>query len=145
MKTATMMSYRSLGFAVVVLAAAAAGCSKKEQPPTTVTPPGTQTSQAAGEAQAAAPAAPPAQENYATVDAGLAQAQAAMKAKEYDRAVNTLSSLRTGATPMTGQQLMQVNRAQIDLQNQLSAAAAAGDPRAKAAYEMLRQRALYHQ
>lgn len=138
------MSPRVFCSLVILLGFAVAGCSKKEQPPAATAPTQAQTPQAASSAQGTAPAAQPAQPTYATVDAGIAQARAAMRAKEYDRAANALSNLRTTGVPMTGQQLMSLNKAQADLQNQLGAAAAAGDPKAKAAYEMLRQRALYH-
>lgn len=145
MKTASFASQASLGSSLVLLAVfLAAGCSNKEQPPAATAPSGATISQTANPAQAAAPAAQPTPPNTA-VNAGIAQAQAAMQARQYEQAANTLANLRTNNAPMTGKQLMSLNRAQADLQNQLSAAAAAGDPQAKAAYEMMRQRALYHQ
>jgi predicted NBD/HSP70 family sugar kinase len=45
---------------------------------------------------------------------------------------------------MTGEQLMAHNSAVADLYKQAAAAAAAGDPKAKAVLEKMKQDAMYH-
>lgn len=72
----------------------------------------------------------------------ISEARAAMKAKDYDKAIAAVSVSPQTSIPMTGQQLMSLNSAKADVQNQLAAAAAAGDAKAKAAYEALRRRSM---
>lgn len=129
----------------MLLGALAISCSKKEATPAT---PNAATTAEAPPVASPAPAAqlaPPSSQDSPAVDARIAEAQAAMKAKDYEKAATALSI--SGRTPagMTGQQLMSLNSAKANMQSQIAAAAAAGDPKAKAAYEMLRQRALNHQ
>jgi hypothetical protein len=126
------------GVVMTAVLLAASGCSKKQEPAVTQNAPVPQTP--------GSPQTPTAQppENNMPADARLAEAQAAMKAKDYERAINTLAIPRQPAAPMTAQQMMDIHNAQISMQNQIAEAAAAGDPKAKAAYEALRQRSLYH-
>ena len=116
------------------------GCSKKQQ--TGVTENAT-ASESTPSASAGAPSVAATPENISP-EARVAQAQAAARAKDYERAMNALALPQQPTTSMTGQELMNIHNAQVDLQNQIAAAAAAGDPKAKAALEAMRQRALYH-
>ena len=83
-------------------------------------------------------------DDASAINARIAAAQAAMKAKDYEQAAAALTISRQAPVPMTGDQLMTYNSAMASLQGQIAAAAAAGDPKAKAVYEAMRQRALEH-
>jgi hypothetical protein len=129
---------------VIALAIVAISCSKKEAAPAVV--PST-----ANTATDPSPATPqPAVmdtrpiEDASALNARIAAAQAAMKAKDYERAASTLTISHQSPVPMTGDQLMTYNSAMASQQNQIAAAAAAGDPKAKAVYEAMRQRASEH-
>ena len=130
----------------MLVGALTVSCSKKEA--TSVTPIAADAPATASPAAAAAAAtqpAPPASGDSRAVDARIAEAQAAMKARDYERAATALAISRATPVSMTAQQLMSINSEKANMVNQLSAAAAAGDPKAKATLEMLRQRALNHQ
>ena len=64
-----------------------------------------------------------------------------MQSKEYEKVSAALFAPvnRNAPVAMTGQELMSLNDVKATYLNQLSAAAAAGDSKAKAAMEMLRQ------
>ncbi len=113
------------------------GCSKKETPPATaVVTPAADTSVAAP-ATAAAPAA------NAVTDAQriFAEADAALKAREYQKAVEAM--LAAQRQRLSEQQSLQSRNRMIQLQSALANAAASGDPNAKAAIQRLRESATY--
>lgn len=58
-----------------------------------------------------------------------------MKAKDYEKAISAVTLPPRAPIQMTGEQLMSLNSTKAEVINQLAAAAAAGDARAKAAYE----------
>src|SRR5450759_31004 len=120
------------------------GCGQKQSTSPASTPAANESPQVTATAPAAQPVTQVTQD-LPTEDARIAEAQAAMKSKDYGRAAAALALPRQTPLPMTGQQLMSINSEKANMVNQLSAAAAAGDPKAKATLEMLRQRALNHQ
>ena len=131
-------------FFASLIAALAVSCSKKEDTAAVpVAPP--QDAPVAEQpvaAQAAAPqqveaAAQPIQD--APPQVMVSEAQAAIKAKNFERAQAILQSNPRTPVPMTGEQLMARNQAIGDLYKQASAAAAAGDPRAKAVLEKMKR------
>lgn len=69
----------------------------------------------------------------------IAEAKAALQAKNYEKAAAALA-----APPQSADQVEAYNRAKGALVMQVNAAAAAGDPQAKAVLEKMRQDALYH-
>ncbi len=137
MKNKIMTEFNRLAFPLVFACLLAAGCGKKETSQAASPTPGADTPPTTS---AIAPS--PAGENSAAPDAMISEARAAMKAKDYDKAIAAVSVSPQTSIPMTGQQLMSLNSAKADVQNQLAAAAAAGDAKAKAAYEALRRRSM---
>ena len=104
------------------------GCSKKSQEAASQAP--TQPSNA----DTPSAATPSGQADPANA---LAAADAALKAKQYDEAVANL--LKFGQQKgLTEQQLQAARDRMVRLQRDLTSAIAAGDPKAKAAGEMLR-------
>jgi hypothetical protein len=112
-----------------------AGCSKQneETPPPATT--GEQSQPQAGTPQA------PARANR-TAELSITEAQQALKNKEYDRALDALLAPPQAGKAPTPEQAAQLNAAMAQLQAQLATAAAAGDAKAIAARERLRQRSL---
>ena len=126
-----------LAFLLPLLGLAAVSCSKKsESRATSEAAPAPEPPPAA--AAAASPAMQPTQDT-AAMDARIAEARAALKAKDYERAAAAITVPARTAVPMTGQQLMSLNSTKADVINQISAAAASGDAKAKAAYEAMRR------
>lgn len=136
MKTINLFSIVAtfISIASVVLV----GC-KKEEP----VPAASAVSETAPVVDPSAKPAPPLAEDTRPVNSRVAEAEAALKAKDYERAAAAVTAPRQADVPITGEELMSLNKAQGEVINQLAAAAAAGDPKAKAAYEKMRQRALY--
>jgi hypothetical protein len=133
------MKRSSFSVAIMVLITALVnGCGKKE--PETVPAPAGETSttvatQPASQPQAGAPAA----STQASVNSRLTDAQAAMKAKDYERAVATLLAVQNQRQPLSVEQAQAVRNQMVQLQQNVAAGVASGDPKAKAAAEMLRQ------
>lgn len=122
---------------VLAVVAIAAGCGKKTEKPAAVAP--------TPDATAATQPAPAATPNAAlpavvVTDAnqGLAETDAALKAKAYEKAVATLLAVQEQKT-LTAQQAQEAANKMRALQGNLAAAVAAGDPNAIAAVRMLRQ------
>ena len=108
------------------------GCKKKEE--TSAAPP----VPPANAESAASPVAAPAANAPATFDANkyFADTDAALKAKEYDKAVQSLFALQQQR--LTDQQAQAAHNRMIQIQSSLAGAVLSGDPRARAAAEMIR-------
>jgi len=119
--------------ASLCLAAFLSGCSKKEAavsaPETPVAP--------VAEAPASAPTPAVSAASAAAMTRALADADAALKAKEYEKAVQAVLALRQQR--LSEQQAQAAHNQMIQIQSALGAALQSGDPRAKAAVEMIRQ------
>ena len=116
---------------LLALALSFTACSKKaESPP--VPPP---TTDAPSQAAPAQPAAPVAQS--AVPDAKLTEAQAAMKTRDYEKAVDALMAVQR-QRQLSEQQAALYHAQMQALQRDLAGAVARGDPAAKAAADKLR-------
>ena len=128
------------GFAFLV------GCGKKVTQ--TPTPPNTAVSALAADqaAQLAAPNTPvPPAEVPGTSQATLAEAQAAWKAKEYDKAAAMMVSLQTPAgRSVTPEQAAAIQNKMRQFQQDLMGASASGDANARAAIQRLRAASTPH-
>jgi len=115
-------------FCTISIIALLSGCSKKKEEPApqAATPP--------TNADPAATATPAAQIDAANA---LAATDAALKAKQYDQAVANLLKLQQQRN-LTEQQAQALRDRQLRVQRDLAGAVASGDPKAKAAAEMLR-------
>lgn len=111
------------------------GCSKEEATAPTAPEP---TPSAPTQTELQRTAAPAVQAN-APSDPRLQESQAAIKAREYDRAAEALIALRRAR--LTDQQAAIAAAQMQQLQSDLASAVASGDPRAKAAADRLRQSA----
>lgn len=118
----------------LVLAVVMAGCSKKTEEPAAVVPP-------TEGAAATAPAAGPSAAEIAESQRMFAEADAALKAREYQKAVESL--LAAQQKRLTDEQSAQSRNRMIQLQSSLASAAASGDPNALAAIQRLRASATY--
>jgi len=125
-------------FVALALGASLIACKKQEAPPAQsqadTTAPAPATSPDSAPTVAPAPAA--------NAQAALSDVNAAMKAKEYDRAVKSMLAVQTAK--LTDQQAMEAHNRMIQLQKDLASAVANGDPKAKAAADMLRASATVH-
>jgi|GEM_PF-2663747 len=122
----------------LLVLALSAGCGKKAaQAPAPETPAAT------AEAVPAAPAGTPAPVQPAPGNASLADAQAAMKAGDFNRAATVLTTLQSPAARLTPEQAAAVQKQMQALQASLVGAAASGDPNAKAAIQRLRQASMH--
>jgi hypothetical protein len=119
------------------------GCSKKEEPP-----PASPTAGDSGSSSGTAPAGQPASApNSAPANAAVApnpssalsEAEAALKAKEYQRAVQAMLTIQQAN--LNEQQAQAARNQMTRLQNDLAAAVARGDASAKAAADLLRRSA----
>ena len=122
----------ALVLSVVTLAA---GCGKQKELPAPETP-----AAAPAETPAAAPAAAPVAQPVAgavDVNQSFAAADAAMKAKAYDKAVQAMLAVQN-QRQLSDQQAEAARNRMIGLQASLAQAVASGDPSAKAAADMLR-------
>ena len=120
--------------AFIFVTALLCGCGKKDQQATqTVATDAGQAAAVTNQNPANATPAP-------AVDAAkaLAETDAALKKREYEQAVASLLKLQQ-QRGLTEQQSEAVRNAQIRVQQNLAGAVAGGDPKAKAAAEMLRQ------
>ena len=140
MKTIVRSTRFQLTIAALSILIVSAGC-KKKAPAVDIPIPVETTA-----AETAAHTAPAAQQvdPITPVDSRIAEAQAALKAQDYERAAAALAIPPTAPVPMTGQQLMSLNAAKTDLINRLGAAAATGDPKAVAAYRAMQERLFGH-
>jgi hypothetical protein len=117
----------------------ATGC-KKAQPTETAPAPENASTPAANpnspqpqnQAQSQAPAAPPVDTTKAFADVN-----AAVKAKDYQKAADTLIAVQR-QTALTDQQAAAVRAQMVQLQGSVAAGLANGDPNAKAAADRLR-------
>lgn len=133
--------------ALLVLGAALIGCSKKEEVPPPSTPPPANPAPAA-EAQPAPQAVAPTGPSAADLarmqqdaQANLAAAQAAMRQREYDKAAQAIVTVQR-YPQLTPQQSQAAQQSMYKLQSDLANALASGDPKAKAAAEILRRSAM---
>ena len=143
------MSKRSIEMClkpVLVLAAVSlglvSGCSKKDQPAAS-SPPSQPAAAPAADAQPADPAAQQASapgldssQMVGDAKAAMADADAAMRQREYEKAVRAMIALQQAR--LDAQQAALARQQMINLQRNLAAAVAAGDPNAKAAADILR-------
>lgn len=130
----------------VLVAAAVIGCSKKEQKSSAAAPPSDAATPAAPAAAAAAEAAPVPVVNVQSIadtKAAMAAADAALRARQYDQAAKTLLLLQQ-QRQLSAQQALAVRDQMRQLQTDLAGAVGSGDPRAKAAADMLRAAAMHH-
>jgi len=124
----------------LLLAATLAGCGKKEPaPPAAAAPadPGS-AAQPAASAVAAPTASAPIPAASADTTAALAASDAALKAREYDRAATAILAVQR-QKQLTEQQAQAAHNQMVRLQGDLANAIASGDPKAKAAAEILRR------
>jgi len=136
-----------LGFAALALVwTLAGGCGKKEEE-TPAAPPAAEVTPDTGQAQTAQPdpmAAGPTAADLAAQQAAmerLRQAEMAAKQKEYEKAVEAMLAIQQQQRILSEQQAQLYYQRMQQLQSDLAAAIAAGDPRAKAAAERLRRAA----
>jgi len=122
---------------VLAVVAIAAGCGKKTEKPTAVAPTPDATA-AAQPVPATTPGAAQPAVVVTDVNQGLAETDAALKAKAYEKAVATLLAVQQQKA-LTAQQAMAAQNKMRSMQADLAAAVAAGDPNAIAAVKMLRQ------
>jgi hypothetical protein len=116
----------------MALLVAAAGCGSKDEKPASVAPP------EAPAAVAPAPAAAAPAAVVTDVNKSFAQADAALKARNYDQAVQALLAAQR-QRQLTDQQAMEARNRMLALQANLASAVASGDANAKAAAERIRQ------
>jgi hypothetical protein len=133
----TSTQYLILGTALLV------GCSKKEE--ASAPAPATTAATTPEPSPAAAPAeAPQAEPSGPILDtattgdakAAIAEADAALRQKEYEKAVRTMLAVQQAQ--LNAQQAAAAHQAMIALQRNLANAVASGDPSAKAAADALR-------
>ncbi len=110
------------------------GCGKEEKA-AEPTPAAPQTSIAPAQPQVGAPAP-----SQAAAQPQLSQIKAAMDAREYDQAAESLLALQR--TQLTAQQAAAAAAQMQKLQQNLAGAVASGDPKAIAAAQRLRQASL---
>jgi hypothetical protein len=123
----------------LIVSVAIIGCSKKQETSAAIAP----ASSSDTNAQAATPVVSAANIPASTdVNQSLADADAALKAQQYDRAVQSLLAVQN-QKQLTDQQAQEARTKMAALQHNLAAASAAGDPNAKAAGEILRRSAMH--
>ena len=125
-------------FTTILLAVLINGCGKQESaaPPSENNPANSTPASDQPAAPAANRAAAPASTDAA---ASLAAAQAAMQAKDYERAAAALLAVQQQRQPMTAEQGQALRDQMVLLQQNLAAGVASGDPKAKAAADLLRK------
>jgi hypothetical protein len=119
---------------------AVVSCGKKPPAASTYTTPAGTTAATASVPTPAAAGNPIEVQN---VNQSLNEVDAALKAKAYDKAVQTLLAVQQKAA-LSEQQSQEAANRMRGLQANLAAAIAAGDPNAKAAAERLRQAHMVH-
>ncbi|MEY4916516.1 MAG: hypothetical protein RL616_429 [Verrucomicrobiota bacterium] len=131
----TFFLRRSQSFAgLLVVCLAFVGCSKKETPAPAPAAPVVE----APAAPVANPAAIPNSPTPMDVRQAFAEADAAMKAKAYERAVQAMLAVQK-QKQLTESEAQQARLRMISLQSSLATAVANGDPAAKAAADRLRR------
>jgi len=117
---------------------AVAGCSKKSDnaaaPPAVASTPSAETpTPAAADAAAQTPTGPVLDSSQMVGDAkqAMAEADAALRQKEYEKAVRTMLALQQAQ--LNAQQAALAHQQMVNLQRNLAAAIASGDPNAAAA------------
>lgn len=125
----------SLTVATAALLVLGTGCSKKTTEAPAPTPEAT-----AVPAAVQPPTTAPVTATVAAPDTHLAESQAALKAKNYDTAAAALIAAQRAR--LNEQQAAAAAAQMRQLQSSIAEAAAAGDPRAKAAADRLRQSAM---
>jgi hypothetical protein len=127
---------------VFIAAVTVTGCSKKAEISTAPAPDAGAATAAATPAPAPAPAAHATAVPVLTdIKQSLAEVDAALKAKAYEKAVQNLLAVQQ-QKQLTEEQAQQAHSEMVGLQQNLAAAIAAGDPNAKAAAELLRRSAM---
>jgi hypothetical protein len=119
---------------------AVVGCGKKSLTPSTNASPADTTS---ATASTPSPAAAVNLVVVQNVNQSFSEVDAALKAKAYDKAVQTLLAVQQQRA-LSEQQAQEVVNRMRGLQANLAAAVAAGDPNAKAAADRLRQAHMVH-
>ena len=119
---------------------AVVGCGKKPLTPSTNASPADTTSATASTPSTAAAVNPVVMQN---MNQSFSEVDAALKAKAYDKAVQTLLAVQQQQA-LSEQQAQEVVNRMRGLQANLAAAVAAGDPNAKTAAERLRQAHMVH-
>ena len=130
--------------AAVLFIATVSGCGKKESP--TALPESNPINAAPAPIQpATAPVAnQPAQAvSTADADTSLAAAQTAMQKKDYEQAAAALLAVQKQRQPLTPEQGQAVRNQMVLLQQSLATAVASGDPKAKAAADLLRKSTMH--
>jgi len=122
--------------AVVVFA----GCSKKAEPAPAAVPP--EAGNAAPAAAETAHARPVSISSPTDTSAALSAANAALKSREYEQAARNLLAVQAQKN-LSDQQAAAAKEQMNQLQRSLAGAVASGDPKAKAAAELLRASATY--
>ena len=132
-----MRSLKTSALALVIVAAVG-GCSKTEEPAATarVAP-----ADAVPGAAAPTPVAAPTAAEIADAQRAFAESDAALKAREYKKAVEALIAAQQQR--LTEQQSLQSRNRMIQMQSALASAAASGDPNAQAAIQRLREAAIH--
>lgn len=127
--------YAMNGALALAVLLAIVGCSKKKEPVAATPPPETAPT-AATATTTPAPAAKP----FVATDANqaFAEADAALKAKAYDRAAQAMLAAQAQKN-LSDQQAQELQRRMTGLQANLANAIAAGDANAKAAADAIRQ------
>lgn len=135
-----MIYYAKKTIFILAVIAAATGCGKKQEKPAASTPPPDMATAAVPAPASSAGAAPMVVQN---VNQSFTEVDAALKAKSYDRAVQTLLAVQRQQA-LSAEQAQEARNRMLGLQANLAAAVAAGDPDAKAAAERLRQSHMVH-
>lgn len=126
---------------LLITLAVVTNCSKKAAKPTVAAPAmelETNNPAAAATTTAAPPSVIPASTD---INQSFADADAAIRAKEYEKAVQNLLAVQN-QRQLTEQQSLEARNRMVGLQRNLAAAIADGDPNAKAAAELLRRSAM---
>jgi hypothetical protein len=127
MKSNLYTTKSALAILALSLALGTSSCSKTE---TGAAPPPATPAQAATQLQQVFAAAPPEVKQNATI------ASEALKTANYEQAIQSLQQITTRKN-LTLEQGMAVQQSMVALEQRVLAAAAAGDPAAKRAYELL--------
>jgi hypothetical protein len=133
-----------IGSGCLVAGGLAIGCSKKKEEQFPATPPSAMPSTPAA-VTANAPGAGPAANQSPTVDGqkAYADAEAAMKARDYQKAVEAALALQQ-QKQLTDAQAAAARNQMVRLQQQVAVGVASGDPKAKAAADRLRAAAAHY-
>jgi hypothetical protein len=117
-------------------------CAKKEHAPDTAAVAESTTNEAAADPATMAAAPTPAMS--ANSEKQLSDAKAALAKKDYNKAVELLTTLQRPGQVLTPGQSAAVQAQMRQLQGSLAGAIASGDPNARAAGEKLREASAHH-